>query len=171
VAIIYGSLCYLFVRFFIYLLLWLSHEFAGLWFVYPAENAAPLFNVMWTDPYANGRLVYEIDWLVLTPMQSIGATLLAFWVYLTISMLGAFAISFYFSANTVIYYLMRNEVDATELDDVYLEQSDEEFTDTVTTTTVTTETTTTEAPAAPAASEVPPSEPPPPAAADEAPPQ
>jgi hypothetical protein len=45
-------------------------------------------------------------------------------------MLGAFAISFYFSANTIIYYLMRREVDATELDDVYLEQSEEDFGDT-----------------------------------------
>jgi hypothetical protein len=42
-------------------------------------------------------------------------------------MLGAFAISFYFSANTIIYVLMRHEVDATELDDVYLEQTDEDF--------------------------------------------
>ena len=42
-------------------------------------------------------------------------------------MLGAFAISFYFTANTIIYYLMRHEVDATELDDVYLEQSEEDF--------------------------------------------
>jgi hypothetical protein len=48
-------------------------------------------------------------------------------VYLAIGLLGAFAISFYFSANTIIYYLMRREVDATELDDVYLEQSDEDF--------------------------------------------
>jgi hypothetical protein len=47
-------------------------------------------------------------------------------------MLGAFAISFYFSANTIIYYLMRREVDATELDDVYLEQSEEDFGDTAT---------------------------------------
>ena len=46
-----------------------------------------------------------------------------------IGLLGAFAISFYFSANTIIYYLMRREVDATELDDVYVEQSEDEFGD------------------------------------------
>ena len=61
---------------------------------------------------------------------SLGAFLIAFWNYLAISMLGAFAISFYFSVNTIIYYLMRREVDATELDDVYLEQPDEDFTET-----------------------------------------
>ena len=44
-----------------------------------------------------------------------------------VGMVGAFVISFYFSTNTIIYYLMRREVDATEPDDVYLEQSDEDF--------------------------------------------
>jgi len=29
--------------------------------------------------------------------------------------------------NTIIYYLMRREVDATDMDDVYLEQVDDEF--------------------------------------------
>src|SRR3989440_5840949 len=64
------------------------------------------------------------------------------WVYLAIGLLGAFAISFYFSANTIIYFLMRHEVDATELDDVYLEQSDDEFAEPAPAMTVTTTTTT-----------------------------
>jgi hypothetical protein len=42
-------------------------------------------------------------------------------------LLGAFAISFYFSANSIIYFLMRREVDATELDDVHLEESDDDL--------------------------------------------
>ena len=50
--------------------------------------------------------------------------------------------SFYFSANTIIYFLMRHEVDATELDDVYLEQADDEFAETAPTMTVTSTTTT-----------------------------
>src|SRR2546421_188290 len=59
--------------------------------------------------------------------SKIAAFLVSAWVYLVISLLGAYLISFYFSASTIIYYLMRREVDATELDDVYLEQSDDEF--------------------------------------------
>jgi hypothetical protein len=76
---------------------------------------------------APGRLSYDIDFLTLRRDQDVAASLVAFWVYLVIGMLGAFAISFYFTSNTIIYYLMRHEVDATEMDDVYLEQSDEEF--------------------------------------------
>src|SRR5205814_1160283 len=129
VAIAYGSICYLFVRYFIQLLLTLTHRSARA-FVFnftTAENGAPLFNVMWPSPATVGRLSYDINWMALNWGAATGAALIALWVYIVIGMLGAFAISFYFSANTVIYYLMRNEVDATELDDVYLEQSDEDF--------------------------------------------
>jgi hypothetical protein len=75
-------------------------------------------------------LPYEVDALGLGGGSSLAAFLVAFWSYLLISMLGAFAISFYFSVNTIIYYLMRREVDATEMDDVYLEQPEEEFAET-----------------------------------------
>src|SRR4029079_7289424 len=87
-----------------------------------------LWETMWAAP--TGQFTYEIDTLTLSGGQLIGAFFVALWVYLTIGMLGAFAISFYFSSNTIIYYLMRREVDATELDDVYLEQADEDFGDT-----------------------------------------
>jgi hypothetical protein len=144
VALIYGALCYLFVRTFVWLMLTLTHHFvgAGMWAMAPSME--PLWGVMWRGPTAApGRLSYDIDFLTLSVTQDIAAFLVAFWVYLVIGMLGAFAISFYFSVNTIIYYLMRNEVDATELDDVYLEQTEEDFADataapvTVTTATVT----------------------------------
>jgi len=153
VAIVYGALTYTFVRFFIYLLLYLTHTFAGLFFFVSADSTAPLWDTMWTNPLVNGRLVYDIDFVTLGPAQDVGAGLLAFWIYLTIGMLGAFALSFYLSANTIIYYLMRQEVDATELDDVYLEQSEEDFADAAATgTTVVAEAVqvTAESPAAPA---------------------
>jgi hypothetical protein len=108
----------------------LTHHFVGAGFVADAPNLAPLWNTMWPGPQRTGTLSYHIDWLSLRWDQSIAACFLAFWVYLVVGMLGAFVISFYFSVNTIIYYLMRNEVDATEMDDVYVEQSDEDFTDT-----------------------------------------
>jgi hypothetical protein len=127
VAVVYGALTYLFVRLFIYLMLVLTHKFVSLGFLYHADSTAPLWSIMWPNPTTAARLSYDIDFLTLGVGQDIGAFLVAFWVYLVISILGAFAISFYFSANTIIYYLMRREVDATELDDVYLEQVDDEF--------------------------------------------
>jgi hypothetical protein len=141
VAIVYGALCYLFVRYFVKLMLALTHTFIG-WGVFTTANgngATPAWPVMWPAPLTSPSLTYDVDFLSLNSGQDIGAALVAFWVYLVISMIGAFLISFYFSANTIIYVLMRQEVDATELDDVYLEQTDEEFTETMTSTpTVTT---------------------------------
>jgi hypothetical protein len=132
IALVYGALCFLFVRLFIALMLKLTHGFVGA-ATFANVPGAPLdaWNLMWPSPTFH-PLPYEIDRLNLSGPQYAGAILIAFWVYLTIGMLGAFAISFYFSANTIIYYLMRREVDATELDDVYLEQSEEDFADTAT---------------------------------------
>ena len=130
VAVIYGALCYLFVRLFIWLMLSLTHHFVGAGMWADAPSTDPLWTTMWRGPSAPpGRLSYDIDFLTLRGDQDIAAGLVAFWVYLAVGMLGAFAISFYFTANTIIYYLMRHEVDATELDDVYLEQSEEDFAD------------------------------------------
>jgi hypothetical protein len=140
-AIIYGALCYLFVCYFVRLMLALTHTFVG-WGIFTTANgngAIPSWPVMWPNPLTSPSLTYDIDFISLATGQDIGAGLVAFWVYLVISMIGAFLISFYFSANTIIYVLMRQEVDATEVDDVYLEQTDEEFTETVSSTaTVTT---------------------------------
>jgi hypothetical protein len=47
--------------------------------------------------------------------EDIAAGLIAFWVHLLRRDAGAFAISFYFSSNTIIYYLLRKEFDATEM--------------------------------------------------------
>jgi hypothetical protein len=127
VALIYGALCYAFVRFFIRIMLALTHYFVSTFIVFHADNAAPLLSAMWPDPLTAQHLTYNVDYLTLSTAQEIGGFLMWLWVNLTIAMLGAFAISFYFSANTIIYSLMRREVDATELDDVYVEQTEEDF--------------------------------------------
>jgi hypothetical protein len=130
VATAYGALTYLFVRYFIYILLSLVHLFVRLLVFTHSASQAPLWQTLWPSPSSIGRLSYNIDWISLSPAERVGAVLISFWVHLAVYMLGAFAISFYFSINAIIYYLMRQEVDATELDDVYLEQTDEDFIET-----------------------------------------
>jgi hypothetical protein len=141
VALVYGTLCFIFVRFFLRLMLSLTHLFTGLFILRHADNAAPLWPTLWPNPMTAPHLIYNIDYLTLSGGQTLGAFLLALWIYLTVAVLAAFVVSIYFSANTIIYVLMRHEVDATELDDVYVEESEEELSDspavTVETTTVT----------------------------------
>ena len=136
VSIAYGALTYLFVRMFIFVMLLLTHFFVGWWLGEggqpdrhwngPPPGADQPPAVMWPAPRWED-LTYDVDYAHLKPAEDIAAGAISFWVYMTIGLLGAFAISFYFSANTIIYYLMRREVDATELDDVYVEETEDEF--------------------------------------------
>lgn len=126
ISLVYGSICYLFVRFVLFMVLVVAHAFAGWWLFSHAGSGEPLWTTIWATPQL-ADLAIKPDFFALGPMQSTGAWLLAFWVYLTIGLLGAFAISFYFSTNTLIYTLLRRNVEHTELDAVYIEQVDEEF--------------------------------------------
>jgi hypothetical protein len=81
---------------------------------------------MWPEP-SFGRLTYSPYWDTLQWGGDAGAAIASFWIYLAIGLLGAFVISFYFSASTIIYVLMRRKVDAAEMDQVYLESPEEEL--------------------------------------------
>ena len=127
VAIVYGAICYLFVRFFVWLMLAVTWFFMS-WFLgrHGVNQPAAVFPVMWpppTDPL--GSLPYSPDYEHLKSTEAAAAGLIVWWNYIVIGLIGAFAISFYFSANTIIYYLMRREVDATEMDDVYVEETED----------------------------------------------
>ena len=129
VALVYGAITYLFVRYFLYLLLYLTHAGVGLFMWGDAYDGTSLMTAIWPAPTNPMNLSYEVNFAALGGLHSIGAFLVAFWVYITIAMLGAYAISLYFSSSTIIYYLMRREVDATAMDEVYLEPSDDDFAD------------------------------------------
>jgi hypothetical protein len=127
VALVYGGIAYLFVRFFIFVMLSMTHFFVG-WFLGQGARKYwddPAYSI-WPPPNWIS-LTYNVNYGNLKWSEDFAAGATSFWVYLTVGLLGAFAISFYFSANTIIYYLMRREVDATELDDVYVEEAEDEF--------------------------------------------
>jgi hypothetical protein len=127
VALIYGAATYLFVHCFIWMMLVLTHHFIAMGMFSKAANTQDLLSVMWPSPSTAGRLSYVVHYSALSFGQKVGAILIRMWVMLLVSFLGAFAISLYFCANTIIYFLMRNEVDSTEIDDVYLEQFEDDL--------------------------------------------
>lgn len=61
----------------------------------------------------------------------VAAFMVAFWLYLLFLMVVGFGYSYFWSASTIIYLLMRKVVDDTDLDEVYLEE--EEYEDTYST--------------------------------------
>jgi hypothetical protein len=58
----------------------------------------------------------------------IGPSLVALWLGIVFLMLIGFGYSYFWSASTIIYLLMRRKVDDTELDEVYLEEEESEET-------------------------------------------
>ena len=54
--------------------------------------------------------------------EYLGSLFLHFWVFLLISAIGAYVISYYFSTHTIIYLLLRRSVDGQGLREVYLEE-------------------------------------------------
>jgi hypothetical protein len=126
VAIAYGALCYLFVRVFLWLMLLLTNISVGLLVFRDAANMGPLWQTIQPMPgvlQISSRANFDaLNWY-----GDVTAGLVSVWIYMAVALLGAFAISFYFSASTIIYYLIRRDTDATEMDDVYLEEPEEDF--------------------------------------------
>jgi hypothetical protein len=55
-----------------------------------------------------------------------GAFLVSIWLYLFFLMILGFGYSYFWSASTIIYLLMRRKVDDTDMDEIYLEEDDTE---------------------------------------------
>ncbi|MCP4376200.1 MAG: hypothetical protein GY794_08520 [bacterium] len=129
VALVYGTICYLFVRLFAFIALAGTH-----WFVKGgifgggsdlAANADRL-DMLWPAPtFSNFHP--PVSWEALSWFESLAAVIISGWIYVVIALVAAFALSYLASSTTVIYYLLRRKVDATDLDDVYVEESEEEL--------------------------------------------
>jgi hypothetical protein len=119
-AFIYGAICYIFVRFFAYLLLWSTYR--GLRLGAGLDSARGLPDkvaAIWPEPTFHELLAYS------TEAGSLSEKTAALLVYLSalvvIGLVVSFIISFYFSSNTIIYALIRNKVDNTPLEEIYTE--------------------------------------------------
>lgn len=118
VAAVYAALCYIVLRFFVFVMLWVTHCFLRLG--------------IWTDSSTVGVDKLTAIWPKPEPMDLLGTAepvtanwtelwasrLVYFFLLVVIGLMVSFIISFYYCANTVIYSLMRNRVDGTALDDV-----------------------------------------------------
>lgn len=118
IAAVYGAICYIFVRLFTFLLLWVTRWFLqfGVWV--NSSKGVNKLTAIWPEPSFMG-LRGAPSW----PFRNWSESLAYFLVYLVlllvVGLLVSFVISFYFSANTIIYALMRNRVDNTALEDIY----------------------------------------------------
>ena len=118
IAAVYGAICYTFVRFFTFLLLFVTHRTLqlGVW----VENSKEVdkLTAIWPKPEFMNLLgssgLATTNWT-----ESLAAFLVHLFLLGVVGLVVSFIISFYFSANTIIYSLMRNKVDNTALEDIY----------------------------------------------------
>jgi len=123
IAGVYGAICYIFVRFFAFLLLLVTHLFLrfGVW----VENSKEVnkLTAIWPEPnfmnLSGSSGLAAANW-----SQSAAAFLVHLFLLVVVGLVASFLISFYFSANTIIYSLMRNRVDNTALEDIYTHSND-----------------------------------------------
>jgi hypothetical protein len=127
-ALVYGAATYLFVGFFLYFTIALTQWGAGTWATSLTNvgdsPAVPYLPAIFPTPKF-GQLIYTPDFAHLSATGKVTATLIMVWVYLLIGLLGAYAISFYFSAYSTIYLLLRRFTDGTDPSDVYQEPAEE----------------------------------------------
>jgi hypothetical protein len=119
VAAVYGAICYIFARFFMFLLLWATYGALqlGIWVDNSSKEVGKL-TAIWPEPHFMD-LLDQPSFASANWSESVAAFLIYLLMLAAIGLLVSFIISFYFSANTIIYALMRNRVDNTLLEDVY----------------------------------------------------
>jgi hypothetical protein len=135
VSAAYGGICLVFVKFFVRLALWATCVFAGIsmnWgsaFLRGDAGQPPAshgkLDAIWQGPSLTGNSTFWGSFEVHNLAYSSWFAQLWFylWIFTIMGFVGAFMVSFFYSANTLIYLLLRREVDATDLEDVYLEET------------------------------------------------
>ncbi len=124
VAAVYGTLCFIFVKLFIALVFNATSAITGITMNLDAASyAAPLgkLQAIWFSPTFSGPFFGRFYMFPLSASEALGGFFIAIWVFLLVGLVIAFAISFFFCGYTLIYLLLRKDVDATEIDEVYVE--------------------------------------------------
>lgn len=117
IAAVYGAICYVFVRLFAFLLFWVTYRSLqfGLWADSAAKEANKL-TAIWTEP----TFMNLLEWPAASNWsESVAAFLIYLSLLAVVGLVVSFVISFYFSANTIIYAALRNRVDNTALEDIF----------------------------------------------------
>ena len=122
-SILYGCATFILVKFVAFLTLRITHESIATFSWGEGETTdkiarlweVPTLATPWPQPG------FEQCWSESTAMY-----VFVFWVWVVLAVMMAFLVSFFFCSQTVIYFLMRRSVDATDIEEVYMEESDEE---------------------------------------------
>jgi hypothetical protein len=118
IAAVYGAISYTFVRYFAFILLLVTNLFLELGVWVESSKDVDKLTAIWPKPTFIKLINYK-DVVTTNRTESIGAFLIYLFLLAVVGLVVSFIISFYFSANTIIYSLMRCKVDNTAIEDMY----------------------------------------------------
>lgn len=121
VALLYGSLVTFFVVFFAQLVVYLSG-----WAVSWGASGSSMAQLFSHAPEVSGWQLLFGPSAELSAGRQVGAFLIAIWLHGIFLLMAGFVYSYFWTASTIMYFLLRHEVDATDMDEVYLEEEEEE---------------------------------------------
>ena len=135
--LVYGSFALLIVRIIAMFVLKVTHATVGIGMsFFGATTSAktetldrlsamwymPAWNELTLIPTVNGTPFWgDFFHAPLSGPESVAAFLIAIWVFVVVTLVGAFAASFYFVGCNQIYLLIRRDHDAVDYDDIYYE--------------------------------------------------
>ena len=130
IVTVYASICWVCVNLFTWLALTLARGIVawgtspfGWWRRGTGDAAVAKLELLW--PLGGANALYrwpdstDISW-----NEYISVFFIAIYVLLVIAMMWSFLASFYFSGCTAVYFLLRRDVDKTDLDDIYIDEED-----------------------------------------------
>jgi hypothetical protein len=128
---IYGAVCYLFARVVVFLVFKLTHGAVEIGMAAASNRPgvgsveASKLDAMWPSPTFD-NLLQAVPAFGLHGAEAAGAFLIRIWLVIVVLLLCGFLVSLYLSGSTIIYFLLRQKVDATDLEEVYQEEELEE---------------------------------------------
>lgn len=130
VAAVYGAVTYVALKYFAYFTLYLTRFWLGAGAGCTERPGTGLVegtkvDAMWPAPLPHNLMGDGSPLFGTIHWESFGAVIIGIWVLLFVLLLCAYLVSFYFSASTLIYLLLRQQVDATDFEDVYVEDEEE----------------------------------------------
>jgi hypothetical protein len=125
VLIVYGAVTYMLIGLVVFSTIWITKAGLSSGAVAQVAEGTTRLDAMLPDPRW-GRLLPDADWENLGGSGTVAGALVMVWLKLLIAVLPAFAVSYYFNAQTWVYLLLRRSSDLVEFDDVYIEPDPED---------------------------------------------
>ncbi len=120
VTVVYGAVGYLVVGLVLFSTIWVTKTAMGLLTFSEAAEGINRFDAILPTPML-GQASHEPNLAVLDTSGKVAATMVGVWVKLLLGVLAAYCVSFYFTAMTWVYLLLRYYSDGAAFDEITLQ--------------------------------------------------